>query len=108
MRNKRMPKAKGNCEAGNHIHIRLYWKMVRESLMPIKKRPSTHSKWSLSLSPIAKNIWPIAQHKEILSNSDLRVNRSMTMARTSGGTRDAKNLIEKYMLNCASEMPMCF
>ena len=97
-----MPKANGNCDAGNQTHIKLYWKIDSESLIPIKKRPTTHNMWSLSYNPSAKNICPKAQQKEILRSKDLKDRPSITTARISGGISEAKNLIEKYMLNWAS------
>ena len=90
-----MPKANGSCEAGNQIHMSDYWKIVSESLSPTMNRPSTQREWSLSCSPIAKNIYPIASITEMLTRSERRENRSITRASTRGGNSAAKNLIEK-------------
>ena len=103
-RNSKIPKAKGSWDAGNQTHIKLCWKIDSESLIPIRKRPSTHNMWSLSCKPIAKNICPRAQQVEIDRSKDLSVRPSITTARTRGGIREAKNLMEKYMLNWASVM----
>ena len=80
--------------------------MDSESLIPIRNLPNMHSQWSLSFSPIAKNIWPMAHNKESVRSMGRRDSLSIMTARISGGKRDARNLTEKYMLNYASSMPM--
>lgn len=51
--------------------------------------------WSLSCSPMAKNIYPIVRQNEMLTSSDLIVKRSITTARIKGAIIAAKDLIEK-------------
>lgn len=63
--------------------------------MPTMNRPRTQSMWSLSCSPMAKNIYPIVRQNEMLTSSDLIVKRSITTARIKGAIIAAKDLMEK-------------
>jgi hypothetical protein len=42
-KNNIKPNAKGSYEVGNHMHIIVYYTIVKESLNPIKNLPSKHN-----------------------------------------------------------------
>ena len=76
------------------MHIMICCGIARASLNPTKKRPNTHSHWSLSERPIAKNNWPMQSKMLMVSKIERMEKLSRTKAKIRGGTIEANYLTE--------------